>query len=528
VSATVVAATAGEGDDRVRPHLILAADFGSSGVKASLFDRDLSPVASASKEYPTERPRAGRAEQRPERLWEAFRSVCAALFRKASVSGGRITVIGISSHYPSMLPVDASGDALVPAQTWMDERGAPYCDRVEEALSSSERRVNGNPVEGFYPLPKVLWLREHRPDVFERTASFVQLHAYLAGRLTGEGAFCDRTATSWFHNYDLWNDAWADRVTRALDLQPTMFPQVRPASDVVGQVTAAAARDCGLAAGTPVILGTGDAVAAALGAGVAEPGQAYMTTGTGGCVCVVTPEPCFQRGLVTEAYVLPGSWLIEGIIKNIGVLLQWYVREFGRLERESAEAKGVSPYALLDAEAAASAPGSGGLVCLPYFSGEQSPVNDASSRGVLFGLTLATTRGDIIRALLEAVAYAVTHNLEAIRDVGASVSELRVTGGPATSDLWAQMIADVTGLPIARPRIAETAPLGVAMLAARGIGEIGDLTEAREVVEIERRFEPRDAIHAGYAERYETYKELYLRTRPLYAGLPELHGAGEV
>jgi xylulokinase len=511
----------------VRPHLILAADFGSSGVKAGLFDRDLSAVASASEAYPTERPQAGHAEQPPERLWEAFRSVCASVLGAAGVSGGQIAAIGISSHYPSMLPVDASGAALVPAQTWMDERGAPYCGQVAETLSSLEDPINGNSVEGFYPLPKVLWLREHRPEVFERTASFIQLHAYLAGRLSGETAFCDRTAASWFHNYDLWKDAWADRVTCALDLEPAMFPRVRPPFEVVGQVTTAAARDCGLAAATPVILGTGDAVAAALGAGVAEPGQAYMTTGTGGCVCVVTPEPRFQRGLVTEAYVLPGSWLIEGIIKNIGVLLQWYLREFGRLEQESAEAKGISPYALLDAEAATSAPGSGGLMCLPYFSGEQSPVNDASSRGVLSGLTLATTRGDIIRALLEGVAYAVAHNLEAMGDAGASVTDLRLTGGPATSDLWAQIIADVTGRVIARPRIAETAPLGVAMLAARGIGELDDLTQAREVVEIERCFEPRSHIHARYAERYETYTELSLRTRPLHTGLPERQEAGE-
>jgi xylulokinase len=510
----------------VAKQFILAADFGTSGVKAFVFDTGLTPLADAYADYPTQRPAPGQAEQDPADLWTALSIVFPVAMERAGISPADVAVVGISGNYPSMLPLDEAGAVVAPAQTWMDERGQPYCHEVKRVLAAQSSRVNDGPVEGFHPIPKLLWLKDREPALFDRTATVAQLQSYLVAQLTGQPVVTDRTNASWFHNFNLWDEEWSAGATDALALPMSMFPEVRKPFDVVGTVTKEAGIGAGLAPGTPVIVGTGDAVAAALGAGVAEPGDAYLTTGTGGCVCVVTPEPTFRPGLITEAYVMPGRWLIEGIVKNIGVLLQWYMRELGYAERVGADATNLRAFALMDAAAASSPPGSRGLVCLPYFTGEQSPINDPSSKGVMFGITLDTTRGDIIRALLEGVAYAVAHNLEVIAETGAHISELRVTGGPVGSDLWAQILADVTGVTIARPRITETAPLGVAILAALGIGCIDDLGEARDVVDIDARFEPRESSRKTYEVLYETYKELYQRTKPLYSNLDAIeHGA---
>jgi len=282
------------------------------------------------------------------------------------------------------------------------------------------------------------------------------------------------------------------------------------AHQIQGEVTAEAAEASGLRAGTPVMAGTVDSPAAVLEAGVAEPGIAVEMTGTSTVVIIPNDRGLTEPALIALPHALPGMHLLLGAMVSSGGCLRWFRDQFGQAEIQSATEGGADSYDLLTRHAEEIEPGSGGLIFLPYMMGERSPLWHTNARGVFFGLSLATPRAALVRAILEGTAFALRHNVETATRAGAEVREMRSVGGCSRSDLWNQIKADVLGLPVLLPRTSVGSPFGAAIVAGMGTGTFPDVRKSLlEMVHLERRFEPDAANHERYTKFYRVYREIY-------------------
>jgi len=330
---------------------------------------------------------------------------------------------------------------------------------------------------GAFSAPIMRWIAEERPEVYKKVHKFLVPTGFIVQRLTGQFTI-DTSRASVTMVFDIKKRSWSEQLLTALSIDRDKLPQLLEPAEMAGIVTAEAARATGLLAGTPVIAGCVDTVSAAIGAGAVQPGQTFGLLGTVGRVCVVTDGAHFDRRMMNFCHV-PGRWLTTAAINGTGATLRWFRDTFYQTEAAAAREQGMSPYDLMLKEAAQACPGSEGLGYLPYLLGERSPLWNGDARGVIFGLSLAHQRPQIIRALLEGVAYAIRHNLEIIRDeYKVSFSEMRLGGGGAKGRLWCQILGDVTRTDILIPKVFDTEALGVALLAGLGAGVYSDLPQA--------------------------------------------------
>ena len=490
--------------------LLLGIDIGTSACKAAVFGRDGEVVAQTAEEYPVSYPKPGWAEQDPELWWQA---VCAALRRltdEGRFSADEIAGVGVDGQSWSAIAVDRAGRVLCPTPIWMDTRAQGICDSLrgrygEERFFS----VSGNPLSPSYTMPKVLWYKEQLPGVYAETDKILQSNSFIAFRLTGEISQDVSQGYGWAC-FDMARGAWDEALCREAGLRPELLPPLAACSEVVGRVTAAAARQTGLREGTPVVAGGLDAACGTLGAGVIRPGETQEQGGQAGGMSICMDVCRADRRLILGAHVVPGLWLLQGGTVGGGGAMNWFEREFGAAERRLAETSGLSSFAEIDREAVQLPPGSEGLVFLPYLAGERSPIWDVHAKGVWYGVTFSKTRAHFARACMEGVAYSLRHNLEAAREAGASAGVLRAMGGSANSRLWTQMKADVTGCRIEVPGSDTATSLGAAILAGVGAGVYEDFEEAvRSTVRIRRTHEPDAAAHEAYEKGYRTYLRLY-------------------
>jgi xylulokinase len=470
-----------------RERAILGIDLGTNEVKSGLVTFDGRLLASARAGYAIDIGRQpGWAEQDPGAWWAA---VVETIRELVALDLADIAAICPDGHGPTLVAVDAAGHPTRPAITWLDTRA------TAEAAELAERTgVRGWALGG---LPAALWVERHHPEAAAATAWYLATWEYLALRLTGVAA--------------------APLVTDQLVPDPTdvaaagipieKLPPPAVAGTVVGEVSRAAAASTGLRAGIPVVGGTVDAFASYLGAGLLRAGDAYDPGGTAGGFGVYWDQPVEVPGAFVTPAPLPGHYSVGAAMAATGRALDWY--------RSEVLGGSVSTETLL-AEVAETAPGADGLVFLPYLAGERSPIWDPTARGVLAGLTLGHRRGHIARAIVEASALAIRHVAEPMLDAGITINELRVCGGPARSDVWNQVKADVTGFTVAVPRVLETAVVGSAILGAVGIGAFRDLRAAiTAMTAIDRRLEPRSEHAATYDALYAAYRALYPATAPI-------------
>jgi xylulokinase len=483
---------------------VLGVDVGTTAVKAAVVAADGRLLGSGSVEYPTSYPRPGWVEQDPEDWWGAS---CSAIRGALDDAGRReVAAVCVSAQAPTMLALDGSGRPLGPALIWMDRRADDECTRLRDELGEETvRRITGNRIDPYFVTPKLLWLREHEPQLFARARAYIQVTGYIVHRLTGELTL-DREHASLLSLRDLERDEWSEPLCAAVGVHPEQFPRLVEGDEVVGRVTAAAAEATGLPAGTPVTGGTVDGAAAALEAGVLDEGQAAEMTGTSTVLIFPSSRPRSEPALVAMRHAVRGRWLLLGAMVASGGSLRWLRDLLGERSFDA-----------LTAEAEQEPPGAGGLVFLPYMMGERSPIWDSDARGVFLGLTLASGRGALVRAVLEGSAFAARHNVEVARAAGIAVDELRSVGGGARSRLWGQVKADVIGVPVLVPEASIGAPFGDAALAAVAAGLHADVGGLVRTVRIRERFEPRRD------ERYETlygvYRRAYEALRPEFRAL---------
>jgi xylulokinase len=491
-------------------HLLLGIDVGTTSLKAVLFDADGALLAQASQEYPTAYPHPNWAEQDPDDWWRAACAVLPQVIAHAGADPAAIAGIGVSGQAPSVVPVDAAGAPLRPALLWLDRRSEDECAWLRERVGAAAiAGVNGGRIDPYYLAPKWLWLRDHEPEVYRDTHAVLQANGYLAHKLCG--AVCMDVShgplTLFFDSRRL---AYSEALAGQMGLDLAQMPPIRPCAEVVGEVTAAAAAATGLAAGTPVIAGMCDGTAAAVEAGLLRRGDAVEMTGQSTVLLICSDEPYLGDALIPLVHGIPGQYLVVGALVASGGSLRWFRDQLGAAERLAGPLLGLDPFDLLSQEAARSPAGANGLIFLPYMYGERSPIWDSAARGVFFGLSLATKKADLIRAIMEGAAFGLRHNAETAAAGGFPLAALTCVGGGARSAVWNQIKADVLQARIRLPRGATGAPLGDALAAGVATGVYPSFDEAvRRVVQIEREFVPDSAWAGRYDDLYRVYIGLY-------------------
>lgn len=487
---------------RAAEPLILAIDLGTTDAKSGLFTIDGRLVGLARAGYPTIRSSHGVAEQDPEAWWVALtgttRQLVAGIRSGASPAQGEIVAICCVGQGPTLVPTDATGMAVGPAVTWLDTRAAAEVDELAGLTGRFSWELG--------VLPAALHLERHAPATVEAARWYLNAWEAIACRMTGVAAETRLAGQLRANPADVAGSGI--RIDR--------LPLVVASGERLGGLLPGAAADLGLPAGTPVVAGMVDAYASFFGAGLLEPGDAVDTGGTSGGFAVYADRALPIPGSFCAPAPVAGLWVLGGAMNATGKALDW----FGGVVDGS-----LTTEALL-AEAALIEPGSAGLVFLPYLAGERSPIWDPEARGAFVGLTLGHTRGHLARAVVEAAALALRQVIGPIVAAGAAITELRVSGGPAQSLAWNQLKADVTGLVVAVPRVPETALLGAAITAARGIDAYPDMAAAtRRMVAIERRLPPNPVARAIYDEVYGVYVNLYPALASVFHRLAALEEA---
>ena len=512
---------------------VIGVDIGTQSTKAVLVRTDGSIVAQASKSYAPDTPRPSWAEQWPDVWLDAVEHCITAVARDSGVASSSIRAVCVSGLYGgSGIPVDAEMRPLHPCLIWMDRRAEAQVAWVREHVDLDRlASITGNGVDSYYGFTKVLWLRDNRPDLWDRTTFFLPPNAYVIHALTGEVAVDHSSAGNIGGFYDIGRRAWSAEMMDAMGVPRRMMPErlVAP-TDVVGGLLPHVAMRLGLEPGTPVVAGGVDAAVATYAAGVVSPGQHVAMMGTSMCWGYIAPTTDATFGLISFPYVTRADddLYVFGGAATAGACVSWYRDQFCQAEVAEGRATGRDPHALLEESAAAINPGADGVVFLPYLMGERSPVWDAKASGAFVGLSLFHTRAHLYRAVLEGVTLALRHNMEAGARGAASLDpRLVVVGGAARSDLWMRIVADVTGYPVWTIREDVEAALGAARMAAVGVGLLARDADDKWVTLVQRA-DPDPARKRRYDEVFAVYAGLYPALRSSMSALSDIREGFEV
>lgn len=498
---------------------IIGCDVGSQGTKAVLLSLDGRLVTEAHVGYEIDYPYPLWAQQPVERWTEALCHTIRHLMHSAGVSAHAIRGLALDTQVDGVVAIDREGRALYPGIIWMDRRATAQTDARRGPMEETNifQRTGLN-LDATHVAPKIRWLAENQPKVYERAAYFLLPGSYLAFYLTGELAVDYSNASSTLL-LDIRTRAWSPQMCAYFDVAIERLAPIGAASAVLGTLRPALAEELGLSPQTRVMIGCGDEHAACIGAGVLTPGIVGDIAGTAEPVCTSSERLIFDETRLVETHCHADEkyWLLENPGFVSGGNLRWYRDQFGAVEQQVASHRGVSAYVVFDEDAARVPPGADHLIFLPCLMGAMAPTWNDAARGTFMGFTLAHTRAHFARAILEGSAYAVRDILERFQGMGLPLRELRVMGGGAKSALWNQIKANVTGLPVSVPQTTETTALGAACLALVGLGVCKDLQEASErTVRIAQRFTPDRNVQSKYDAMYALYRETYFALLPTF------------
>ncbi len=491
---------------------MIGVDLGTSGTKTALFDEQGRNLASCTVEYPLSQPHNGWAEQDPEHWWQAAKTTIQTVLSKSGVKASDIKGIGLSGQMHGLVMLDGDGKVLRPAILWCDGRTGEECAQITERVGREKLiAITANPALTGFTAGKILWVRRHEPEIYERCRHILLPKDYLRYRLTGEFA-TEVSDASGMNLLDVPNRCWSREILDALEIDPAWLGTMHESADLAGTVTALAAQETGLCPGTPVAGGAGDNAAAAIGTAVVRPGRAFVTLGTSGVIFAhsdkVTIDP--QGRVHTFCAAVPGSWTAMSCTLSAGLSLQWLRNQCCQEECRLASEQGVDPYELMTAAAQKSPVGANRLLFLPYLMGERSPLLDEKARGAFVGLSAMHTRGDLVRAVMEGVSYSQRQCLDILRDMGVAPDTITACGGGARSPFWRQMLADVLGCTIqTSPLTLEGPALGAAILAGVCAGVYDSVPDAADAI-----VRPGELCRAQADAGYEPFYDLYTRLYP--------------
>jgi len=502
---------------------LIGIDLGTSGVKTVLFDTEGNAVCSSSADYPLYQPQNGWAEQNPYDWWQATVKTINAV--TDGINSSDIAGIGLSGQMHGLVMLDEGGEVIRPSILWCDGRTAEECGDITQKVGANRlMEITANPALAGFTASKIIWVRKNEPENYLKCRHILLPKDYIRYKLTGEFA-TDVSDASGMQLLDVKNRCWSDEVLEKLEIDKALLAKVYESPDITGRVTKEAAAQTGLAEGTIVVGGAGDNAAAAVGTGVAEDGRAFTTIGTSGVVYAHTSEMVIDpKGRVhTFCCAVPGKWHVMGVTQAAGLSLKWFRDSFCKSETEIALGMNADPYYLMDKEAEQSKIGCNKLLYLPYLMGERTPHLDPNARGVFIGLSAVHQKRDMIRAVMEGVAYSLRDCLEIIKEMNISVSDMAACGGGGTSHLWRQMLADVFGCSVKTMQSTEGPALGAAILAGVGANIYESVEDGcRKTVKYKAVQEPIAENITEYEKYYKVYRELYSSLKESFKLLHEI------
>jgi xylulokinase len=493
--------------------LLLGIDISTTGAKALLTDETGRVVASASNPLTLSTPRPLWSEQNPDDWWRAIAASIRQALQDANASGDMVAAIGLTGQMHGLVLLDEKGDVLRPAILWNDQRCGAQCDFIRERVGLSRLiQTTGNDALTGFTAPKIVWVQQHEPDVFNRARHILLPKDYVRYRLTGAMAM-DKADGSGTMLFDLKARDWSADVLDALAIPREWLPPTYEGAEVTGHVTAEAAAATGLSAGTPVMAGGGDQAAGAVGVGAVRAGVVSLVLGTSGVVFASTDAPLVEGEgrLHAFCHAVAGRWHMMGVMLSAAGSLQWY--------RDTLAPQ--MPFDGLVAEATDTPAGSNGLLFLPYLTGERTPYPDPLARGAWIGLTVRHRRAHLTRAVLEGVAFGLKDSFALLQGAGlGAIEQVRVSGGGAKSLLWRQILADVLNVELVTVNTTEGAAYGAALLAGVGAGVWPDVdTACAQTIKTENAVTPNREAASLYESLYPHYRNLYATLRPTFVGL---------
>lgn len=490
---------------------LLAHDLGTSGDKATLYDCNGNLKASVLCEYKTYYPHAGWAEQNPCDWWQAVCKSTKELIKISNIQKNEIASICFSGQMMGCLLVDNKGNALRTAIIWADNRSTKQADEMIKKIGMDRGyHITGHRLSASYSATKLMWIRENQPEIYQKAYKLLNAKDYIIYKLTG--AFVtDYSDASGTNLLDINTKCWSYEILQSLGIRTDILPELHASTHIAGKVTVHAALECGLLAGTPVVLGGGDGSCACVGAGVVEEGKTYNVLGTSSWMSTVSKHPIYDPQMRTFNWIHLDSNLYTpcGTMQAAGSSLNWLKETLCQDEINTAKLQNISPYQLIDRKISQSIPGARGLLYLPYLLGERSPRWNFNARGAFIGLHIRTKKEDICRAVLEGIGY----NLKVILDIlneFYSIDEVILIGGGAKSEIWQQILADIWQKPLFIPEyIDEATSMGAAVCGGVGIGLFSDFKVINKFNPLVKKVTPRSECQQCYNILYKAFNQAY-------------------
>lgn len=500
---------------------LIAHDLGTSGDKATLFTVDGTLVRSVNTAYDTHFFNSTWAQQNPEDWWCAVCNSNHELLK--DVDARQVAGMAFSGQMMGCVVVDRQGRPLRPAIIWADQRSQAQEASLRSKIDEQEfYRITGHKISASYSIEKLMWIRDNEPDLFRQIHKMLQPKDYIIYRLTGQFVtdFSDASSTNCL---DLNRLVWSDRILELAGIDRALLTDVYPSTHVAGEVTASIAAECGLAVGTPIVIGGGDGVCAAVGAGSVRSGDAFNYLGSSSWVALTSDAPIYDPQLRTYnwAHMVPGKYSPNGTMQAAGNSYQFVRKTLCRDLDAAAKAQGCSPYQLMDQEIAASPLGANGLLFLPYILGERSPRWNSEARGAFIGLKMEHTRGDMLRACVEGILMNLCVILDVFR-TEVDIQSLNVIGGLAKGDPVRRALADIYGVRANRLNwLDEATSMGAAVAAGVGAGVLEDFTAIDRFIQVDDVVEPDWENHKKYGELKKMFDESYFALLETYKHLAQ-------
>ena len=505
---------------------ILSIDVGTTSLKTLLLEKNGTIIASCNNEYPLIQRKAGWAEQDPACWWEAALNGIASVIKNGGISPDKISCIGLSGQFQSLVMLDKNGKVIRDAILWCDQRSKEILPLINQKVGEEDLiKHTANSAMVGSTVSLLLWVRANEPEIYSCCAHIMLPHEYLRYRLTGEYA-ADVTAASSMQLLNIPERRWSKEVMNKLEIDPSLTGTLVECCDLVGKVTQTASLETGLAPGIPVVGGGGDSVVSGLGTGIVRAGSCFTSIGTSGIIMASTDTIPIDRlgcGVSTYCAAVPGKWVSITCSNAAGISLRWLRDICFTSEIKETEKKGKSPYQLMDELAKDIPPGADGLLFLPYLWGDRTPHQDPDARGVFFGLSTLHTRSHMVRAVLEGVAYSLLDGISVLEELGITLSDFLLCGGGVRSILWRQIIADIYGKPVTTVQNDDGAAVGAAVLAAAGAGMYSDVAQACDAMIHRNPSEPyRPENHGKYIHYAGLYRKLYIQLKNMFQELKEI------
>lgn len=491
---------------------IAGLDIGTTGCKLTVFDQCGTYLGKAYRDYPVKR---GKSEHEIDA--EAILQGVYDVMEEMAKEHPDVAGIGVTSFGETFVLADEKGKPLHPAMLYTDPRGKEECEQLQQKLEGSMiASISGLKPHEMYSLPKIMWLKKNKPELYAQAKHVFLMQDLVVFHLTGK-AQIDYSMATRTMGFDIITLKWSKQLFELADVDMNLMSEPVPTGTSAGCILPEIAKKTGFSKDLQIVSMSHDQVAATVGAGVFGSDKAADGAGTVQCVIPVYDEPpklevMYEGNYAVVPYVVPGKYVAYAFSYTGGALIQWCVDTLAKKEKEIAKEKGISVNELLEGEFTEPT----GLLVLPHFAGAATPYMDTGSKGVILGLTTATTINDIYRACMEAVVYEVMLNMEWMKDSGLHFEMLHATGGGARSEVWMQMKADMLNIPIMALETVDAGTVGSAMMTGIALGCYDDLDEAAEhMVHLKKVYNPNLEMHVKYVEQYERYRRLYNAVRPL-------------